>query len=426
MELPFQNIIHTPYCREEYDGLIDMHRFPIAEQPDITFYSSRSNNGLLLDSQTVAENSTEVCCNSVDFPKIVQDIFRKGHPIFIEVGANATCTGWISSILKEENHLAVATNKNKRSDGRMLMELLAKLASHGVRMDLSMLFEQTDQQKKTRSFNKKIIPGGARIYDVLLSDKMKALVGQRQLAVAGNYADTVVTATVPPVRTAPTVSAVAKQGNGSLPATPPSNNSIESKPPMEIKTATPVANDDKIVLGENGLRIYDFTTGEHLQGKDIVFSQEDLEEFANGKIAKVFGDEYHIIDSYPRRVMLPKYPYLLVSRVTELRGKIHEYKPSFMQTEYDIPHDAWFTTDRQIPWAVSVESGQCDLLLISYLGIDFQNQGKLVYRLLDCTLTFVDDLPFEGQTLRYDISINSFVRNGDNLLFFFSYRCYVQ
>ena len=44
----------------------------------------------------------------------------------------------------------------------------------------------------------------------------------------------------------------------------------------------------------------------------------------------------------------------------------------------------------------------------------------------DSTLTFVDDLPFEGQTLRYDISINSFVRNGENLLFFFSYRCYVE
>jgi 3-hydroxymyristoyl/3-hydroxydecanoyl-(acyl carrier protein) dehydratase len=38
----------------------------------------------------------------------------------------------------------------------------------------------------------------------------------------------------------------------------------------------------------------------------------------------------------------------------------------------------------------------------------------------------VDDLPFEGQTLRYDISINSFVRTANNLLFFFSYDCYVQ
>jgi 3-hydroxymyristoyl/3-hydroxydecanoyl-(acyl carrier protein) dehydratase len=38
----------------------------------------------------------------------------------------------------------------------------------------------------------------------------------------------------------------------------------------------------------------------------------------------------------------------------------------------------------------------------------------------------MDDLPYEGQTLRYDISIDSFVRNGDNLIFFFSYLCYVE
>ena len=44
-----------------------------------------------------------------------------------------------------------------------------------------------------------------------------------------------------------------------------------------------------------------------------------------------------------------------------------------------------------------------------------------MYRLLDCTLTFLDALPKEGDTLRYDIKINSFAKSGDNLLFFFSY-----
>ena len=44
-------------------------------------------------------------------------------------------------------------------------------------------------------------------------------------------------------------------------------------------------------------------------------------------------------------------------------------------------------------------------------GIDFENKGQYVYRLLDCTLTFLDDQPKEGQTLRYEISINSFARH---------------
>ena len=85
----------------------------------------------------------------------------------------------------------------------------------------------------------------------------------------------------------------------------------------------------------------------------IIFDQEDLKEFATGKISNVFGNEYAAIDTYSRRVMLPMDPYLLVSRVTKLNAKLGEFKPSFMQTEYDIPYNAWFTTDRQIPWAVS-------------------------------------------------------------------------
>lgn len=159
--------------------------------------------------------------------------------------------------------------------------------------------------------------------------------------------------------------------------------------------------------------------------EDVIWNYKDLLKFAGGSISEVFGENYRIIDSYKRKVRLPLPPYLLVSRVTRINAKTGEFNPCTMTTEYDIPYNAWYAVDGQVPWAVSVESGQCDLMLISYLGIDFENKGERVYRLLDCTLTFLDELPKEGDTLRYDISINSFVRNGDNLLFFFSYNCYV-
>ncbi|PDW02991.1 hypothetical protein CJ255_11010 [Candidatus Viridilinea mediisalina] len=162
------------------------------------------------------------------------------------------------------------------------------------------------------------------------------------------------------------------------------------------------------------------------QNPDVIWDEAALLEFACGSIAKVFGPEYAVIDSYLRRVRLPMPPYLLVSRVTKLDAERDLYRPCSITTEYDIPRDAWYCVDGQAPWAVSVESGQCDLLLISYLGIDFQCKSERVYRLLDCTLTFLDDLPKAGETLRYDIKINSFARNGDTLLFFFSYECFVE
>lgn len=162
------------------------------------------------------------------------------------------------------------------------------------------------------------------------------------------------------------------------------------------------------------------------QPTEVVWDEADLLEFAGGDISKVFGEEFKVVDGYLRKVRLPLPPYLLVSRVTELEAKVGQFKPSFIQTEYDIPIHGWYCTDGQAPSAVAVESGQCDLLLISYLGVDFENKSNRVYRLLDCTLTFMDDLPVEGQTLRYDISINAFARTAGPLLFFFSYNCYVE
>ncbi|MBU2872227.1 beta-ketoacyl synthase N-terminal-like domain-containing protein [Colwellia sp. E2M01] len=161
------------------------------------------------------------------------------------------------------------------------------------------------------------------------------------------------------------------------------------------------------------------------QPTNIIWDTADLVEFAEGSIGNVFGEEYRIIDNYSRRVRLPTTDYLLVSRVTELDAKVNEYKKSYMCTEYDIPVDAPFLIDGQIPWSVSVESGQCDLLLISFIGIDFQAKGERVYRLLDCELTFLEEMAFGGETLRYEIHIDSYAKNGEQLLFFFHYDCYV-
>ncbi|MGJ7908313.1 beta-ketoacyl synthase N-terminal-like domain-containing protein [Actinopolyspora sp. H202] len=157
-----------------------------------------------------------------------------------------------------------------------------------------------------------------------------------------------------------------------------------------------------------------------------ILDERDLLEFAGGSVGEVFGSRFAEIDAYPRRVRLPEPPYLFVSRVTELAGRTGVFEPSSITTEYDIPHDAWFAVDGLTPCAVTIEAGQCDLLLISYLGIDFHNRGERVYRLLDSRLVFHGPLPRAGQTLRYRINIDRFVWNDGSLLFFFNYRCYAD
>ena len=51
-------------------------------------------------------------------------------------------------------------------------------------------------------------------------------------------------------------------------------------------------------------------------------------------------------------------------------------------------------------------------MLISLLGVDFECRSERVYRLLDTTLTFYG-IAKEGDTLVYDIQIDSFAKRPD-------------
>ncbi|MFT5679607.1 MAG: 3-hydroxymyristoyl/3-hydroxydecanoyl-(acyl carrier protein) dehydratase, partial [Myxococcota bacterium] len=80
----------------------------------------------------------------------------------------------------------------------------------------------------------------------------------------------------------------------------------------------------------------------------------------------------------------------------------------------------------RMPAGIMIESGQADLMLVSYLGIDFLNQGERAYRLLGCELTYHRDLPAPGETLCYDIHVDGHANQGPIRLFFFHYDCRIN
>jgi PfaB family protein len=158
---------------------------------------------------------------------------------------------------------------------------------------------------------------------------------------------------------------------------------------------------------------------------NIVLDEADVLEFADGKVSHVFGKEFESIDSHARRVRLPSLPYLFVSRVNKLEGNRNEYDSGFIQTEYDVPQDAWYSVDGQIPVGIYEEASQGLLALLGYLGTDFESKGERSFRLLDFTATFCCEQPKEIKTLLYNVKINSYVRTTYNLLVFFSAECFI-
>lgn len=486
MLAPFDSVIHCEAMQSEYDELFKINTRPLQPVADIRFHFAANETEAPPTQESIAHWISQGCCQPLDFPRLVHRVYEAGARIFIEVGARSTCSRWIHDILDEREHVALAVNHTRQSDRSALVGLLAQLVSHRVAVDLRPLYAvpqepATVTATKQRSLVKTIPLGGTPIADVILSAENRQRFGrimarhthQEQerphdpeptpspAPAWDGYRNPINEQTVPP-----------RTLGGEKPITPPTLPSFPTREAQQpVRAGSPsdrhrsmlreqisqVTNNHKslLALRSAGSRHMAELIRLQMQMQEAVppqsplpdrtlpvqpepppptpsqpanpvWNEAELLEFAGGSIANVFGPDYAVIDSYVRRVRLPMPPYLLVSRVTELDAEPGQFRPSFMQTEYDVPHSAWYGVDGQVPTAVAVESGQCDLLLISYIGIDFENQGVLVYRLLDCSLTFLDKLPHEGQTLRYDIRIDSYARSGKNLLFFFHYDCYAD
>lgn len=148
--------------------------------------------------------------------------------------------------------------------------------------------------------------------------------------------------------------------------------------------------------------------------------------YARGNIAGVLGSMYAEIDAYPTRVRLPDEPLMLVDRILAIEGEPCSMGSGRIITEHDVLPGAWYLDHGRIPTCIAVESGQADLFLSGFLGIDHKTKGLAVYRLLDAEVTFHRSLPVEGEVIHYDIRIDRFFRHNDTYLFRFWYDATVN
>lgn len=161
--------------------------------------------------------------------------------------------------------------------------------------------------------------------------------------------------------------------------------------------------------------------GERPHREVLAFDRDMCMEFAIGSVANVLGEKFRPVDSNAVRVRLPDEPLMLCDRILEVEGEPCSLGSGRLVTEHDVFPEAWYLDHDRAPVCISVEAGQADLFLCSYLGIDLATDGTRAYRLLDATVQFHRGLPRPGETIKYDIRINKFVRQGEVYLFFFEF-----
>jgi len=157
----------------------------------------------------------------------------------------------------------------------------------------------------------------------------------------------------------------------------------------------------------------------------VAYARDMCMEFAIGSVANVLGPEFAEVDTYRARVRLPDEPLMLVDRILSIAGEKGALTSGTIVTEHDVLPGAWYLDGDRAPVCIAVEAGQADLFLCSYLGIDLVVKGTRTYRLLDATVRFHRGLPRPGETIRYEITIDKFVRQGETHLFFFRFEATV-
>ncbi|MEU1205271.1 beta-ketoacyl synthase N-terminal-like domain-containing protein [Nocardia sp. NPDC005825] len=472
---PANHVMHCAVVESEFAEFASLNDHPLgAPGPDLELLSS-FDYGLVevSDRATISRRIADTLCTTVDFARLTDTAYDRGFRVFIEVGPGATCTRWIGDTLGDRPHVAVSVDRRGMSTGQSVCAALARLVSHGVEVRLDRLFPAESAPARP-AFRAAVTCGGEslvqrvreraepvlaeantrRAFEAEVQILLPITVEPDAIVIEGEPfvylpsrrpAELAATPAAPAIQVQPAMIEPQPATGRPQPAiAAPQAVAARSRVIAPMRVSVSDAHESFLRL-QNALALASLDALEASRGpvppavpdaplppvpdvpaRPVVWDEAQLLEFASGKVVNVFGPDFAEYDTYPVRVRLPEPPYHFVTRVTEINGTPGVYEPASITTEYDVPVGAWYSVDGLVPCAVTIEAGQCDLLLISYLGIDFRNKGERVYRLLDSELVFHGGLPREGQTLRYEINIARFVWNGDSLLFFFNYRCYAD
>lgn len=465
LELPGVTIAHcdvVDVVREKYR---DFHKFEADPPRNLSYYSTALAEKYNVTTRGAADNITLQCLDTISFPNVINSAYKDGIRIFVEVGPKASCTWMINKILNGRPHLARSASSPGFDELFTFLQLIAHLNAHRVKLNLEPVYRVGDKPIKvstektsklppiTISTGKKQfnIPPLPRRGEPTAQPEIPVLQGEysHDLSPGKGYSNEPATLTLPGGQVIQ-LESVIRGFEESWETSARAHQAyleLSDKIAREISRSTSfiiqMAAQSGEIFSETGQLVempsipipaeYDQPKtvrsrtavapppSEIEKAKTPILDRDMCLEFAVGSIEKALGPEFAQIDTFPTRVRLPDEPLMLVDRILEIEGKPLSLTSGRVVTEHDVLSDAWYLDSGRIPTCIAVESGQADLFLSGYLGIDMVTRGLAVYRLLDAVVTFHKPLPEPGKVIRHDIRIERFFQQGGTYLFKFNF-----
>ncbi len=413
--LGYDMVVHCPELSAFAEGWRRIHDRPTRSVPGVRFYSHASCDHYAIDRNGVADALTRQALSTVDFPRLIEKAWADGVRVFLEHGAQAACSRWISRILGDRPHLAVPLDVAGISSLRQAANAAAALAAAGVAIDLT-AFRFAHETLAPRDT--------ARIrFSLRRPDPVLPPVTAMTMPTAPALRP-ILEAEHESRRHPAAPAAVAFSGSPLLHRIVADQQRL-ARIHREFLDQQSAVHQRFLAL-RSGSSVVEGSPRLEAKAPPIVkraFSRADLETHASGRISSIFGAGFVGQDGHARQVRMPEPPLLLADRVTNIAGVAGSLGLGTVWTETDVPRDAWYLHAGRMPAGIMIESGQADLFLISWLGIDALNRGERVYRLLGCELVYHGGLPRPDDTLRYDIHVDGHAQQGEIRLFFFHYDC---
>lgn len=431
--------VHSDAVQPVADAYEALHVLPTVPPGGIRFYSCAMGRAYDLTASAAASSICRQAVSGFDFPVTVRQAYEDGIRIFFEMGPHTSCTGMINHILDDSPHLALSACVRGEDDYFTILKCLGALIAERIPVDLDVLYGDPIPSQPVKSDRSMTISvAGATLASVPAGKDIDALPRYP----IDDISQPASTAMPPPSSMErdskerhPLGGIVASMARTIEETADAHEQFLEFSTDLSNSFADTLQFQTRLLL-KKGQNIGDYDSdatelpevsgvAPPLPATPVLFSRDMCMEFATGSIARVLGPEFAPIDTYPYRVRLPDEPLMLVDRILAVEGKRGILGPGRVVTEHDVLPDAWYLDGGRAPVCIAVEAGQADLFLSAYLGIDHVVKGERVYRLLDATVEFHRDLPRPGDVIRYDITIEKFVRQGETHLFFFNFRGYI-
>jgi PfaB family protein len=404
-------LAHCDVAKPVEQAYRELHTLPVTSNPKLKVYSGAWGRSYTQTTANAAESITAGLLGVIDFPALLETTYREGVRAFIEVGPGASCTRMIAATLGNRPHVVRAICTSRGEETSLLLRTLATLHTHRFTWDIGKLYPAAPVAKAA-SASTITVPVG-------------------RIPKPPEPEPTPQPVIVVDVPSPPTIQPFVDAGTAMTNDT----SEMHSRYLRLQDHATKITYEAMSVQNELLRRLL----GELAEDEPDEFTITPLEsairtevprmlsfaectEFAVGKIASVLGQSFAEIDTFPTRVRLPEGPLMLVDAVLNIEGEPQSLKNGRVITEHTVRADRWYLDNGCCPTSITVESGQADLFLAGFLGIDLQTRGLAVYRLLDAVVTFHRALPQVGERIEYDIHIDEFFRQADSWLFRFHFE----